>query len=91
MSSSRKEVSQESLDLALENVNLKLHRRLKEKGHGGFKSGHEILGVITEELSEYEDAVRYNQGDQQEISELYDIAVGAVHAIASKQERTTDW
>lgn len=87
----RKQVTNETLGEAIFQVDSKLDARLKEKGYGGFSSGHEILGALQEELSEYEDAVRYKQGKTSQEEELKDIAVGAVFALACLMDETTEW
>jgi len=58
------------------------HKKLQEKGPGIFYSSHEILGVLSEEVAEFEREVHVNNKDAQ-IQELFDIAVVAMHGIAS--------
>jgi hypothetical protein len=68
----------------------KTYDALNKKGYGSWKSRHEILGIITEEFDELVKAVRCESEDRIK-SELYDIAVGCVFAIACIERGNLDW
>ncbi len=70
------------LNMSIREVQDRLVEVLEKKGYGALASTHEILGVLEEEHLELKEAVRSNDVDKV-ISELYDIAVGAVFAIAT--------
>lgn len=64
--------------------------KLVEKGKGIFVSSHEILGCLTEEVREFEEAVRKN--DLKDLhNELSDILVIALHGLASIESQKMDW
>ena len=66
-----------------------LKNRLNQKGINTFVSSHEILGIISEEFREVEDAVRQN--DQTQLKkELIDVAVGCIWGLVSI-EKGLDW
>lgn len=69
----------------------KILQRLAEKGNGTFSSRHEILGVLQEEFTELEDAVRDGELTSEVRHEIMDIAVGAVFAIACIDAHALDW
>lgn len=48
-------------------------------------SGHEILGIIEDEVQEYRDEVHAKSPAEHKVEELKDIAVAAVWGIASIQ------
>ena len=87
----RQQVNDDRVEKALELVSDRLARNLGRKGDGAFVSPHEILGALSEEMHELEEAVRSGRridfGD-----ELLDIAAVAAFAVASLPylEKETD-
>ena len=64
--------------------------QLAHYGDGIFVSSHEILGVLTEEIREFENAVQSN--DLYKITEeLTDILIVALHGLASVKSKKMDW
>jgi NTP pyrophosphatase (non-canonical NTP hydrolase) len=59
-----------------------LKDRIARHGKNSFIGPHEILGIIDEEMDEFREAVRANSRPAV-LSELEDIATGAVFGIAS--------
>jgi len=88
---SRKNLTQCNLNDAMNCIRDKLFYRSEQKGMGSMTSGHEILGIITEEVGEYQEAVQKNLSDEEKIQELLDIAVGCAFGIASIKSGGTDW
>lgn len=78
-------VSVETIEETLELARQCLQKRIKQKGSGAFASIHETLGIITEEYEELIDATRSNNENHQ-ISELHDIAIGALWGLVSIRE-----
>lgn len=58
----------------------KLYQRLDQKGSGAYVSRHEILGILTEEMQEVQEAIRDDSsaGYIHYNKELMDVAVGAL-------------
>ncbi len=59
----------------------KLAYRIAQKGPHSYASVHEAYGIIAEEVKELLDAVQSNKREDV-ISEMLDIAVGCIFAIA---------
>lgn len=79
----RKHVTDENIKRAICRVLHKLKKDLLRKGRGAFASSHEIYGILAEELNvELLEAIHQNKPKQIR-SELIDVAVGALFAIAS--------
>jgi len=78
----RRQVSQQEIDMAIEVLRSRLERKLLKHGYGAYASPHEVLGIIVEEHKELVDAVHANDRDNT-IEELLDIAVGCVFGVAS--------
>ena len=91
MANQRHQLNTTDLDIALRNVEYKLYFRAKQKGMGSMASGHEILGIIEDEVQEYRDEVHAKSSDARKIAELLDIAVAALFGIASIQSGGVDW
>ncbi len=87
---SRKQITEQELDNAIFNIRFKLFKRLEEKGYGAFVSRHEVLGVITEEYTELIEAVEGKSLDEVK-SEIVDIVVGGIFALACIDSNTLDW
>jgi hypothetical protein len=70
-----------------------LARRINEKGAGTFASRHEILGTVTEEYHELEDAVMIKSisGLEDIKDELLDIAVACVFGVTCIDANTLEW
>lgn len=87
----RPQIKRLAVKKAGETVRRKLLDRLdNDKGWGAWLSRHEISGFITEEYDEVKDAV--HGGSLADIkSELMDIAVGCIFAIACIDSKTLDW
>jgi NTP pyrophosphatase (non-canonical NTP hydrolase) len=71
---------------ALVDLARELRRRLAKHGPGAYVDAHHALGVIVEEMAELTDAIRAND-ERETIAELFDVAVGAVFAVASLRAR----
>ena len=65
-------------------------RELDRKGPGIFTSRHEILGVVAEEYWELTEAIHSGDADRIQ-DELRDIAVAALHGLASLKSGRMDW
>jgi len=83
-------ISAEQIDDAIDKIITAAGERLHEKGHGAWTSRHEILGIVSEEFRELENAV-HREDDQRIVEELKDIAVGAIFSIACINAGTLDW
>ena len=59
-----------------------LDARIMQKGDGIFRNYHEISGVLTEEMNEFEEEVHNNHMSAIR-SELLDVAVGALWGVVS--------
>lgn len=86
----RHQVSMDDINSASEEVVQHLLETLKMKGSGIFVSSHEILGVLTEEMMEFQDEVRANNYETQ-LKELHDIATSAIFGIISMKSGKMDW
>lgn len=75
---------------AVEDVKSQLFRCIERKGPGACCSQHEILGILHEEFTEYEDEVKANDRVNG-AKELLDIAVGAIFGYASIKADALDW
>ena len=91
MANIRHQLTMMDLQLATESVAAKTEYRAVQKGLGVMASGHEILGVIEDEVQEYRDEVHAKSADELKIDELRDIAVAAIWGIASIQSGGVDW
>lgn len=87
----RKELTHPDFVNALEEVDEKLSRRMLQKGMGTYASIHEILGILQEEVTEYQDEVHAKKDREAQVQELIDIAVGAIWGIASIRSGGVDW
>ncbi len=88
----RCQLTKTDLQDAIEDVAVKTEYRAKQKGMGVMCSGHEILGIIQDEVQEYRDKVHAKSAvHDDKIEELKDIAVAAIWGIASMQSGGVDW
>ncbi len=87
----RKEITKEQALEACCMLNKKLLYRMNQKGRGSYASSHEILGLLYQELGEYEHAIHERKSDEDKIEELLDVAVAAVFGVASIYNKGTDW
>lgn len=71
------------MEKAKAEVDARLRKRIEEKGSKGFASEHEAYGKLAEELLELQMGIWKRSSTEEKISELEDIAVGAIWAIAS--------
>ena len=78
----RAQLTDAHIDLAHEEVQAMLYKRLRQKGRGILVSSHEIAGVVEEERREMWAAVEANDAERLE-DELVDIAVAALVGLAS--------
>lgn len=86
----RRQLSNADLDRAMTLIRQACKRRLEQKGRGTLASRHEILGMVTEEYIELNDAVR--EGTQDDVvRELEDIATACYFGIASIKGGKVDW
>lgn len=86
----RKQITPEQVKDARLLVKRCLFKRLEEKDYGTWTSRHEILGFLTEEYYETVEAIHSKSLDEME-SELVDVAVGCIFAIACKRSGGLDW
>ena len=86
----RPQISKAKVLNAVLETRQQLLNRLEQKGYGAWLSRHELLGFLTEEYLEAAEAV--HSGTSSDIkSELMDIAVGCIFAIACINNETLDW
>ena len=78
----RSQIKDEQLAEIVVSVSAAILTKIERKGRGVWVSPHEILGIITEEVKEFTDAVHHNNEEEQ-LAELLDIAVSAIFGIAS--------
>lgn len=76
-------ITTELMEKAKREVIARLAKRIAEKGQKGFASEHEAYGKIAEEMLEFQIGIWKRSSEEEKISELEDIAVGAIWAIAS--------
>lgn len=76
-------ITPELMEKSKREVVARLTSRIDEKGRKGFASEHEAYGKIAEELLEFQMGIWKRASEEEKISELEDIAVGAIWAIAS--------
>jgi phosphoribosyl-ATP pyrophosphohydrolase len=86
----RIQIKNDQINQGIDDVIAKLYDRLAQKGCGTFASRHEILGVVTEEYSEFVNAVHGKDREEMK-SELIDIAVACIFGLVCLQENTVDW
>jgi len=86
----RPQVTEEILKTIFTVVNNKIHARYSEKGWGISVSRHEIYGILKEEEHELIEALQTNNS-WEFFNELLDIAVAAIHGMASIQSQKMDW
>lgn len=79
----RPQITKENQEKAIQIVMDRLSKKLLKKNRQILASNHEILGRISQELSEYEDAIHMRTIDSEKISELADVALYAIMGIAS--------
>lgn len=91
MANQRQQLMKSDLETAISAVAEKLAYRSQQKGMGTMASSHEILGIINEEVLEYQIEVHQNSDDTTKIEELKDIAVACIFGIASIQSGGIDW
>jgi len=90
MKNNRKTISQETLKTSICQISDKTDFRLKQKGYHAWQSTHEILGIITEEYWELQEAIKNNDKDAIK-KELIDIGVACHFGVACIDENTLDW
>ena len=81
----RKNVTDKDIDKTVEAVKNAIHRRLRKHGFGLAASLHEVLGILVEEMNEFEDEVKANDTDKA-YYELQDIAVAAIFGMISMEK-----
>jgi hypothetical protein len=91
MPNQRQQLTQRDIDDALLETKYKLVYRLQQKGMGSYASVHEILGILKQELEEYNDAVHQRTSENDKVEELKDIAIAAIFGIASIRSGGIDW
>lgn len=87
----RKQLERKEFEDAIDALVKKLFFRVDQKGLGAYASGHEILGIIQDEVYEFRDEVHGRGSDDAKVQELLDIAVGAIWGIASITSGGVDW
>ena len=91
MANQRHQLTQPDFADAMIELDEKLQYRMKQKGMGTYASIHEALGVLQEEMTEFETEVHAKRDRNAQVEELKDIAVGAIWAIASIRSGGVDW
>lgn len=91
MANTRHQLTLTDLQSAAASVMEKTDYRARQKGLGVMSSGHEILGIILEEVQEYQAEVHAKHSRSDKIEELKDIAVAAIWGIASIESGGVDW
>lgn len=91
MANQRHQLTNDDLHRAVQAVDAKLSFRANQKGMGSMASGHEILGIIEDEVQEYRDEVHAKAAAERKIEELKDIAVACLFGIASIESGGVDW
>ena len=86
----RKQITPETIEIAVKAFRDMLEFRLREKGYGTFASRHEVLGVVAAEMNELTNAVEHENIENVE-HELLDVAVGCVFGVACIKAETLDW
>jgi hypothetical protein len=86
----RKQLKPEDFQRAVNIILDSLEYRQKQKGLGCFTSSHEILGVVTQETSEFEAEVHKKASGAAKVAELTDIAVACLWGIASIESLSVD-
>lgn len=76
---------------AVESIKEKLEYRQEQKGVHTYASIHECLGILQEEMTEFEAEVHGKTSRKLQIEELKDIAVAAIWSIASIESNKIDW
>jgi len=89
MNVKRPKLSREEIGKTLANFELFLNQKIEEKGDGIFVSTHEIRGALEEEVNEHLDAV-HNDNVEEQMNELFDIAVCAIWGVASLRKLRDD-
>ena len=87
---SRLLIPQEALEKSIKEISDKTDFRLKQKGYHAWQSTHEILGIITEEYWELQEAIKNNDINAIK-KELIDIGVACHFGITCINEKTLDW
>lgn len=83
-------VKPESEVAAFEAFRKEIAKQKEEKGPLGFCSRHEILGIISEEFHELQEAVESDDMDFFE-EELIDLMIASFWGIASLKNKSLDW
>jgi len=91
MPNKRQQLTELDFAKALEGIQIKLEFRQKQKGMHTYASIHEALGILQEEMTEFENEVHGKLSRNLQIEELKDIAVAAIWAIASIESNGIDW
>jgi sulfatase maturation enzyme AslB (radical SAM superfamily) len=91
MANHRHQLTQPDFAEAMIELDEKLQFRMRQKGMGTYASIHEALGVLQEEMTEFEAEVHAKRNRAAQIEELKDIAVAAIWAIASIRSGGIDW
>jgi len=86
----RQKITKPHIEKAIIMVRSQLFKRLNDKGFGTWLSRHEILGFLTEEYIKVVEAT-HSKTLHGLKSELVDVAVGCIFAIACIDAGTLDW
>jgi len=78
----RPETTADEVNIAIHRLQKAIAKALNEKGTGGFVSHHEILGALSEEFREVENAVRSEDSDEI-VEKLFNVAVVSVLGVIS--------
>ena len=91
MTNKRQQLTELDFAKAIDGVEVKLEYRQEQKGMATYASIHEALGILQEEMTEFENEVHSKASRDLQVEELKDIAVGAIWAIASIRSGGVDW
>ena len=90
-STGRKLVTLADTIKVMEDLDQSYGENINRKGWHGFASRHEILGILIGEMKEFSDEVHRGNINELLYGELRDIALAAVHGMASIKSGTLDW
>jgi len=85
----RTELDKTQLDVVMADCKAELLSRIERHGNDSFVSSHECLGKLVEEMHELTEEVIANDPAAVE-QELWDVAIAAIWAVASKRA-ANDW
>ncbi len=77
------EVAEDNVLHVINEIKLRMSNEYKKKSRSRFYSEYEVLGKLAEEQHEFLEAIHQRKTLEEKQGELYDIAIVAIHALAS--------